>query len=70
MYAIEFRTKIRNGIIEIPKKHRSKIRENVRVIIIAEETPVEADYIERLFNKPIKLKEFKPLSRDETYERN
>lgn len=70
MHAIEFRTKIRNGMIEIPKKHRNKIKENVRVIIISEENNAEVDFIERLFNDPIKLKEFKPLSRDEIYERN
>lgn len=70
MYAIEFRTKIRNGTIEIPKKHRNKIKENVRVIIITEENNAEVDFIERLFNNPIKLEEFTPLSRDEIYERS
>jgi len=70
MKAFEFRTKIKNGVIEIPKKHRTKIKENVKVIIITEENPADVDFIETLFNNPIKLKEFKPLSRSEIYERH
>jgi len=70
MNAIEFRTKIKNGVIEIPQKHIDQIKENVRVIIISEESAGGVDIIEKLINKPIKLKAFKPLSRDEIYERN
>ncbi len=70
MNAIEFRTKIKNGVIEIPQKHIDQIKENVRVIIISEESAVEVDIIEKLINNPIKLKAFKPFSRDEIYDRN
>jgi len=70
MNAIEFRTKIKNGVIEIPQKHIDQIKENVRVIIISEESAGGVDIIEKLINNPIKLKAFKPLSRDEIYERN
>lgn len=70
MNAFEFRTKIKNGVIEIPEKHITKIKENVRVIIIIEENPADVDFIETLFNNPIKLEEFKPLSRSEIYERH
>ena len=31
MYAFEFRTKIKDGIIEIPKTYRNKIKNNVKV---------------------------------------
>lgn len=70
MHAIEFRTKIKNGIIEIPKEHKNKIRETVRVIIISEEVIAGEDFIEKLLNSPLKLKEFRPLSREEIYNRN
>ncbi len=71
MHIIEFRTKIKNGLIEIPKKHRNKIKDNVKVIIISEEaTGANVDFIEKLFNNPIKVRKFKPLSRDDIYERS
>jgi len=70
MHVIEFRTKIKNGIIEIPKEHKNKIRETVRVIILSEEITSGEDFIERLLNSPLKLKEFQPLSREEIYNRN
>lgn len=70
MFVIEFRTKIKDGTIEIPKKHRKKVKNKVRVVIYSEENKVEADIIQRLFDMPIKLKKFKPLSRDKIYERS
>ncbi len=37
MYAVEFRTTIKDGIIEIPERYRKKIKSNVRVILLAED---------------------------------
>ena len=37
MYAVEFQTRIKNGIIEIPEEFRDRFREYVRVILLAEE---------------------------------
>jgi len=70
MHAIEFRTKIKDGIIRIPKELRNTIKENVRVIVFTEENSVDFDVIERLLKNPMKLREFTPLTRDEIYERN
>jgi hypothetical protein len=70
MVAIEFRAKIKNGVIEIPPKHRHQLTDEVRVIILSEERELESDMIEKLLNSPLRLKEFKPLSREEIYGRS
>jgi hypothetical protein len=68
MEAIEFRTKIKNGIIQIPKKYKQKISNPVKVIIISEQKEFKADIIDELLENPIKLKDFSPFSREEIYE--
>lgn len=68
MEAIEFKTKIRNGIIQIPKKYKQKIGNTVKVIILAEQKEKDADIIDELLENPIKLKNFKPFLREEIYE--
>lgn len=70
MYAVEFRAKIKNGFIEIPREHKDKFQNYVKVIILAEESATQTDMIERLLESPIKLDNFQPLSRDEIYERS
>jgi hypothetical protein len=39
MFAIEFQTTIKNGIIEIPEAYRGKLPQQVRVILLGEEAP-------------------------------
>jgi hypothetical protein len=68
MEAIEFRTKIKNGIIQIPKKYKKKIRNSVKVIIISEQKEFKAGIIDELLENPIQLKDFSPFSREEIYE--
>ena len=71
MQAIEFRTKIRNGIIEIPRKYRRKIKASVKVILLEEDTTDTAsDIIENLLESPLKLKSFTPFKREEIYDRS
>ena len=71
MQAIEFRTKIRNGIIEIPQKYRRKIKASVKVILLEEDTTDTAsDIIENLLEAPLKLKSFTPFKREEIYDRS
>jgi hypothetical protein len=81
MYAIEFRTKIKNGIIEVPKDYWERLRqetrdEQVRVILLTSEraetreADVETDLIEQLLTTPLRISEFTPLSRDEAHERS
>lgn len=67
IYAIEFRAKIKDGMIEIPQEYRNKLKENIKVIILVEEK--ETTLIDQLLNSPfLKLKtsnhflEKKPMS--------
>ena len=76
MYAVEFRAKIKDGIIELPKRFKESITDTVKVIILKEESPArgdgeksEPDMIERLLASPLKIKGFHPLKRDEIYAR-
>lgn len=69
MEAIEFKTKIKNGSIQIPKKYKQRIGNNVKVIIISEQWTNQPDIIDKLLTNPIKLKDFSPFLREEIYER-
>lgn len=68
MEAIEFKTKIKNGIIQIPKKYKQRTGNTVKVIIISEQGTKQADIIDKLLANPIKLKDFSPFLREEIYE--
>ena len=70
MHAIEFQAKIKNGMIEIPSQYKDKLREIVRVIILTDESETTTNLIDRLLVSPLKVKNFKPLSRAEIYERS
>ena len=69
MEAIEFKSKIKNGIIQIPEKYKQKIGNTVKVIIITEKKAKQSDIIDKLLANPIKSKDFSPFSREEIYER-
>jgi len=69
MYAIEFHTKIKNGIIQIPDQYKHKIKDNVKVIILADEPDIQVDIIAELLHKPRQIEDFTPLKRDSIYER-
>lgn len=70
MYAIEFKTKIKDGIIKIPKKYRRSLKENVKVIVLTEEKENQSyDIIKNMLDSPIKISDFKPMKRDEIYDR-
>ena len=69
MEAIEFKSKIKNGIIQIPKKYKQKIGNTVKVIVITEKKAKQSDIIDNLLANPIKLKDFSPFLREEIYER-
>ncbi len=69
MEVIEFKTKIKNGTIQIPKKYKQRTGNNVKVIIISEQGTKQADIIDKLLANPIKLKDFSPFMREDIYER-
>ncbi len=70
MQAVEFRTRIKNGIIQIPKKYTNEIGNTVKVIILSEQEYKDSDIVVDLLERPVKIDGFKPLSRDKIYERH
>lgn len=70
MYAIEFQTTIKNGVIEIPPEYQQNLKQNVRVILLAED-PVQTtkNLIDQLLAQPLQLQDFRPLTREEIYAR-
>lgn len=70
MYAVEFQAQIKNGTIEIPEAYRSRFKERVRVILFAEEESTTVTLIDQLLQHPVKVPGFKPLTREEMYERS
>ena len=69
MEAFEFKTKIKNGIIQVPQKYTRKVGSTVKVIILSDQKPKHSDIVEELLKNPVKVPDFKPLSRDDIYER-
>jgi len=69
MRAIEFQTKVKDGSITIPEPYRNRITGNVRVILLTEENTETFDMIEHLLSNPLHIEGFKPLTREEIYER-
>jgi len=69
MQAVEFQAKIKNGMIEIPAQYKDKLKEIVRVIILTDESEPTPNLIDQLLATPLKIRNFKPLTRAEIYER-
>jgi nicotinate-nucleotide pyrophosphorylase len=69
MQAIEFQAKVKDGSITIPEQYRDSIKGNVRVILLAEDTTENLDMIEYLLANPLNVRNFKPFTRKEIYER-
>ncbi len=70
MYAVEFRTKMTDGIIRVPERYRKKMRNSVKVILLAEDTSdTSSDMIGQLLAYPLRLPDFIPLKREEIYDR-
>ena len=70
MYAVEFQTKIKDGMIEVPSQYKDKLKKFVRVIILTDENEIATNLIDQLLTSPLKVKNFKPFSRTEIYDRN
>jgi hypothetical protein len=70
MYAIEFHTTVKNGMIQIPREYEKRFRHRVKVILLAEEVArPTTNLIDQLLAKPLRIKNFKPLTREEIYVR-
>ena len=70
MYAVEFQAKIKNGFIEIPARYRDQIKQMVKVIVLVEPDAKTSNLIDQLLETPLRVKGFKPLTRDEIYVRS
>lgn len=69
MEVIEFKTKIRDGIIMVPKKYRNRVSKKVKVLIMSEATRNHDDIIDKLLASPIEVDDFVPFVRNEIYDR-
>lgn len=70
MYAVEFQATVKNGTIHIPAEYRKKFRHRVKVILLAEESMgPTTNLIDQLLAKPLQLKDFRPLPREQIYVR-
>ncbi|GIX47878.1 MAG: hypothetical protein KatS3mg131_2089 [Candidatus Tectimicrobiota bacterium] len=70
MFAIEFQATVKEGMIEIPRQYLGKITNRVRVILLVEEAPeTTTTFIDQLLAHPVRVKGFRPLSREEIYAR-
>ena len=70
MVTIQFKTKIKNGVIQIPKKYRGKFNDSVRVILRVEgKKNAPINYLDKLMANPVKVKNFHHLTREQIYAR-
>ncbi|MGQ9903601.1 MAG: hypothetical protein ACUVRU_04495 [Anaerolineae bacterium] len=70
MYAIEFQTTIKNGVIKIPRAFLRNLTNRARVIVLVEETskPTES-FVDQLLAHPVPVKGFHPLTREQLHAR-
>jgi hypothetical protein len=70
MTTIEFHATVKNGVIEIPTEYLDQINNQVRVILVPEsEKSHQSNLIDQLLEKPVRIHDFRPLKRDDLYER-
>jgi hypothetical protein len=69
MQAIEFRTKVKNRLIQIPDKYRDLIGSTVKVIILSDHKEKLYDAVDTLLSSPLKVPEFTPLTCGDIYDR-
>ena len=68
MFAIEFQTHVRDGIIEVPAEYQNQVTGSVRVIVMTAHRVQPRGIIARLLAHPIQDDTFVPLRRDEIYQ--
>jgi len=70
MYAIEFQTTVKNGIIKIPRQYLRNLTNRVRVILMVEEaSKTTVNFVDQLLAHPVRVKGFRLLTREEIYAR-
>jgi hypothetical protein len=70
MHAVEFKAKVKNGVIEIPQEYKEQFKSLVRVILLADEPETSlVNLIDQLLANPLKVNGFRPLTREEAHAR-
>lgn len=69
MIAVEFQTRVKDGTIEVPKQYRAHLNGEVCAIILRTDRHKKSRIIERLRQEPLQDVSFRPLTRDEIYNR-
>jgi hypothetical protein len=55
METIQFKTKIKDDMIQIPARYRGKFKDSVRVILVKDDVEVHQRRVDALFNAADKL---------------
>lgn len=69
MFSVEFKARIKNGSIEIPRKYRRNLTKRVRVILVTEREKNSAGFIDQLLARPARVQGFRPLTREQAHAR-
>ncbi len=74
MHAVEFRAKIKDGMIELPRSLKGTVTGSVKVSILQDDpsplpTNPGPDVIDRLLASPLQIHGFHSLKRDEIHAR-
>lgn len=70
METIEFQAVIKDGSIEIPQQYLKRLKAQVRVTLLTENTAKKQEnLIDKLLVHPVRIKGFRPLTREEIYAR-
>ena len=67
MIAIEFQTRVKNGVIEVPAEYRDQLVGAVRVIVLTQPSKQPRGIIAQLLEHPINDPSFTPMTREEIY---
>ena len=74
MSTVEFQAIVKNGVIEIPEQYQQEVEamEVVEVVVKKAEKQKKkiSGFFKELTENPIEVKDFKPLTRDEIYDRD
>lgn len=71
MTTVQFQATIKNGVIEIPRKYRGKFKDgSARVILKSKGAKtLSVNYLDQLMANPVKVKNFRRLTREQIYVR-
>ena len=70
MVTVQFKAKIKNGVIQVPKKYQGKFTDSVRVTLHIEgKKTAPINYLDQLLTNPVKVENFKSLTREQIYAR-